>query len=1125
MGPGHTAMNSPGHPIFYNPTGKRWLRFVWLMRVMGFFAALTVIVALIAVARNTTTVLPTLVNPNEVYKRVLNHEDPLIIRSKQNAQFRTAVKHLETPDTLRQRPRHLPASNGALGVEVRAGFYVNWDAESFHSLRQNVEHMNVVFPEWLFVADSVDTVVAQIDVNALDLMHQHGVHILPMVSNYFNERWNSANVHRIIGSPERRLKFIHSLLNALVRYNMQGVNIDFEDLDEKTDELLIAFQKELYGLLHRRGYLVSQDIAPLNPDYNLRELQKHNDYLVVMAYDQHFSTSAAGPVAAHGWVESIVSSITDVVPPEKVILGLPAYGYDWPRGSEGTDVTYQEALVTATESEGKVTFDPTDYNLSYTYFDDNDSLHAVYFADAATAFNEMRTASRYSVVSFALWRLGSEDTRLWRFYARDVSDSGLARRPFDVDSLRTSAASTNVDFIGEGEILDLVSSPAPGKIDIGFDPKEKLITGQTYVSYPSSYVIRKFGKAERQVVLTFDDGPDAEYTPQILKILKEENVPAAFFLIGLNAENNVQLVKQIYDEGHEIGNHSFTHPNLADISPERTRLELNATRRIIESLTGHTTNLFRPPYNADSEPESYQELVPVEEAKRDEYLTVGESIDPEDWQQGISADTIVARVIAQERLGSVILLHDAGGDRSQTVKALPRIIQYYRDRGYSFATVSHLIGKKRDEVMPPLASSTDRLVARANWWIVEGIYWGSHTLFAIFSIGVLLSIGRMLLMGILAMLQRKAARKESLTALPGEPLVSIVVPAYNEEVNAVKTVRALLKTNYPHVEIVFVDDGSKDKTYELVREAFAGEPRVTVVAKPNGGKASALNYGIQRAKGDFVVCIDGDTSLDVDAIGLMMKHFAELSVAAVAGNVRVGNEHSLLTRWQAIEYITSQNFDRRAYDLLNCITVVPGAIGAFRKDAILGVGGFTDDTLAEDCDLTIRLLRHGYRVRYENTAVAWTEAPETLKMFFKQRFRWSFGTMQSLWKHRDALFNSEYAALGLVALPNILVFQILLPFLSPLVDGIVLVAIATGNGVQVLGYYLLFIVVDAFGAIVAFSFEKERLGRLWLLLPQRFSYRQIMYWVLFKSIGAAVSGHLVGWGVLKRTGKVREVAA
>jgi poly-beta-1,6 N-acetyl-D-glucosamine synthase len=411
------------------------------------------------------------------------------------------------------------------------------------------------------------------------------------------------------------------------------------------------------------------------------------------------------------------------------------------------------------------------------------------------------------------------------------------------------------------------------------------------------------------------------------------------------------------------------------------------------------------------------------------------------------------------------------------------------------------------------------MIAEANWWIVETTYWGAHILFALFVIGIVLSISRIVVTAILAFIQKRNSTPPP--PMTSEPLVSIIVPAYNEEVNAVKTIHSLLQCNHRNIEIIFVDDGSADSTLRLVQDAFSDDRRVLAITKPNGGKASALNHGIASANGELLVCIDADTNLDKTAVGLLVRHFSNPGVAAVAGNVKVGNEISILTKWQSIEYITSQNFDRRAFDRLNCITVVPGAIGAFRKDAVLAVGGLTTDTLAEDCDLTIRLLRAGHTIRYEEEAIAWTEVPETLKMFLKQRFRWSFGIMQNLWKHRDVLLNREYGALGLVAFPNILVFQFILPFASPLADLFMLVSIATGNGLQVLAYYLVFLVVDFAGAAIAFGFEREEAGRLWLLIPQRFGYRQIMYFVLFKSVAAAFRGRLVGWGVLKRTGSVQ----
>jgi cellulose synthase/poly-beta-1,6-N-acetylglucosamine synthase-like glycosyltransferase len=261
----------------------------------------------------------------------------------------------------------------------------------------------------------------------------------------------------------------------------------------------------------------------------------------------------------------------------------------------------------------------------------------------------------------------------------------------------------------------------------------------------------------------------------------------------------------------------------------------------------------------------------------------------------------------------------------------------------------------------------------------------------------------------------------------------------------------------------------------------------------------------------------------------MMKHFLvstsscdKEEIGAVAGNVKVGNAVNMLTRWQAIEYVTSQSFDRMAFSYLNAITVVPGAIGAFRKQAIEDAGGFTIDTLAEDCDLTIRILRSGYLVANEPKAIAYTEAPETLSMFIKQRFRWSFGVMQTFWKHRDTLFNKKYKWLGWIAMPNILIFQYIIPSVIPLADFFMLVGLITGNGAKIVIYYFLFILVDLFVALVAFRFEKEKTSRLFWLIPQRLIYRWLMWYVLYKAVRGPSKG-IAELGSIKRTGHVKEL--
>jgi cellulose synthase/poly-beta-1,6-N-acetylglucosamine synthase-like glycosyltransferase len=537
--------------------------------------------------------------------------------------------------------------------------------------------------------------------------------------------------------------------------------------------------------------------------------------------------------------------------------------------------------------------------------------------------------------------------------------------------------------------------------------------------------------------------------------------------------------------------------------------------------------MFRAPYNADAQPEKMEELVPVALSRTRNYLTIGENIDPEDWEASevpnFNADTVYNRVMALKDRGNIILLHDAGGDRTATVKALPRLIEDLQKQGYTFITVAELLNKKRDDMMPRVPYGSGYRLLQFNSFIAEFGYYLSQLLFALFILFLILGSIRLIMMLSLSVLQRRKEKKLALIPFTGDPLVSIIVPAFNEEVNAVSSIENLLKCDYPNFNIVFVDDGSKDSTYEKVTNAFAEHPKVKVYSKPNGGKASALNFGIEQTDADYVVCIDADTKLLTDAVSKLMQHFSRENVGAVAGNVKVGNEVNIITRWQSIEYISSQNVDRKAFAYLNAITVVPGAIGAFRKEAVEAAGGFSTDTLAEDCDLTIRILRCGYQIDNENGAIAMTEAPESIKQFMKQRFRWTFGVMQTFWKNRDALFNPQFKALGWLALPDILLFKYLIPLFAPLADFLMLLGLLTGNAGKLGFYYLIFMIVDAAIAALAFVFEKEPIWKLIWLLPQRLVYRWLMLVVLFRSYRRAFKGELQHWGVLKRTGNVKDV--
>jgi peptidoglycan-N-acetylglucosamine deacetylase len=1152
-------MRTYSHQVFETANPTRWQRFKWGGRFILLLFLLGIAVLIISIWKDNKPELPQL---NESLKKILQPGQPFVQDNKLTRayagfrQFITAKydrkrnfynKYKTQPGSAFQPAPFTQTGGRSLNefpAGIRAAFYVAWDPQSFYSLKKNISKINLVIPEWLFIDPTADTLYSAIDKQAYDVMKESGTRIMPILSNNYKEVFRGDAVKRILNNPAKKERLINDIINILTLEKLYGINIDFEELEQTSDEALVAFQKELYERLHVKGFAVTQDVIPFNEDYNFTELAKYNDYIFLMAYDQFTDGTLPGPISAQRWIEAAVDDAAKHIPSEKLILAMAAFGYDWIKGTKhATNLTYQGALTTARESEGNIDFDNDTYNLFYSYYDGADSVHQVYFTDAATNFNTMRFATEYGLSGVALWRLGAEDNRLWDFYDKNMTKEALAS--FDFHKFASVEAVTTPDYTGDGEILDIVSGPKTGRITPEMDTAEMLISEEVYDSLPSSYIIRKYGQPKgKQVVLTFDDGPDPTYTPQVLDILRREHVPASFFLVGINAENNIPLVKRIYNEGYEIGNHTFTHPNVASISTERANIEMESTRLLIEAITGHSTILFRAPFNADFEPGTLEELVPVALARKKNYLDIGESLDPEDWEPGVQADTILQRIInAKSRLsrdginGGIILLHDAGGDnRKATVEALPKIIHYFKKNGYQFTTIADLLHKQKDELMPPIPKGNGYYLVQLNYFMAIFVYWSGHILFSLFIVFIVLSLARLALMAILAAIQHHREKQAAIVPswLAGNtpaPLVSIIVPAFNEEVNAVNSLYNLLKTDYPNFEIIFVDDGSKDSTFKKVQGAFHQHPRMRILTKPNGGKASALNFGIAQSEAAFIVCIDADTKLLPNAVALLMRHFDEPDPAtpnrtgAVAGNVKVGNAVNAITRWQAIEYITSQNFDRKAFAAVNAITVVPGAIGAFRKKALQEAGGFTTDTLAEDCDLTVRILRCGYTVKNDNQAIALTEAPETIHMFLKQRFRWSFGVMQTFYKNRDALFNWKYKWLGWIALPNMLLFQFIIPAIAPLADIFMIIGLFTGNGGKILVYYFIFMLVDAAVSLLAFSYEKEKISKLVCLIPQRFAYRWLMYYVLFKSYRKAVKGELQHWGVLKRTGNVKEAGA
>jgi len=299
----------------------------------------------------------------------------------------------------------------------------------------------------------------------------------------------------------------------------------------------------------------------------------------------------------------------------------------------------------------------------------------------------------------------------------------------------------------------------------------------------------------------------------------------------------------------------------------------------------------------------------------------------------------------------------------------------------------------------------------------------------------------------------------------------------------------------------------------------------------NGGKARALNRGLKQTQGEIVVALDADTLFPPDTLPRLARWFVDPRVGAVAGNAMVGNRLNLLTRWQALEYVTAQNLERRALAALGAVTVVPGAVGAWRRSVLTALGGYPSDTLAEDQDLTLAVQQAGWRVEFDSSARAYTEAPDTVRGLLNQRFRWSFGTLQCLWKHRSALFNPKRPVLGFVALPQIWLFQIFLTVAAPLVDLAIISSLiwsvygrafhpvewSPDNFIRSVFYWAAFIFLDLSAGALGMSLERKAPWADLIWLPiQRFGYRQLMYYVVVKSVVTAIRGYRVGWGKQER---------
>ncbi|MEW2436842.1 bifunctional polysaccharide deacetylase/glycosyltransferase family 2 protein [Streptomyces caniferus] len=598
----------------------------------------------------------------------------------------------------------------------------------------------------------------------------------------------------------------------------------------------------------------------------------------------------------------------------------------------------------------------------------------------------------------------------------------------------------------------------------------------------------------RTVALTYDGGPDPVWTPRLLDLLRKHHAHATFFLYGAKAAQHPDLVRRIRDEGHEIGSNTYTGAVMGAASPLRARMELLLTQKALAGTAGIHTRLLRLPQTTAVDTMCGPEWKAAQQAGAEGYTLVA----ADRWFRKPSQGLV--RQFSQT---------DTAYKDTERLLDNPNVGK--------FTTVTAGAGLAAAD--QPV-SGVERGLGTALVWVKTAGYAFVHGMTWVLGIAGALGVLRLASLVVFA-----RAHVRRLTRFrPGSPWlrevvdpVTVLVPAYNEEAGIESTVLSLLASTHPQMQIIVIDDGSTDDTADIA--ARIGDPRVEVIRQPNAGKAAALNTGLAHARYEIVVMVDADTVFEPDAVYRLIQPLAHPAVGAVSGNTKVGNRRRLLGRWQHLEYVFGFNLDRRMFEVLECMPTVPGAIGAFRRDALMGVGGVSEETLAEDTDLTMALWQAGWRVVYEESAIAWTEVPTSLSQLWRQRYRWCYGTLQAMWKHRRAVIEvGPSGRFGRRGLSYLALFQVALPLLAPIVDVFALYGALFRGPVLSAGVWLGFLGLQLACAGYALRLDGEPVKSLWAMPFQLFVYRQLMYLVVIQSVVAFLLGTRLKWQRMHRSG-------
>ncbi len=994
---------------------------------------------------------------------------------------------------------------------VESVFLIKNDQQWIDDLKKNISNIDLVFTDW-YQLWSWCTLNNTVDEDSAGYLFDQKIIFFPRFANNDESGNRLGNeFSNMLNNQAESDCIINNLVNEYQNHGFDGINLDIEDLSSQDTIPFVNRVEALTTAFHNQKMYVTIDL-PLNDDvYDYEALSTITDGVVIMAYDEHYTHGEPWSIASNQRFQEWVKDVLKRVIPSKTLIALGAYSYDWniSQKSAAESLSFDDAVALAKDVWADIETETGSVNSLFSYVDDQNNTHQVWMLDAISAWNQYYFARENKALGTSLWRIGIEDPSLRKFFWTGNIQN------FDPKILSETNTLNSINFNGNGEILKVRAAPETWYRDMTLDGK--YIDYANYQILPTSYDIERYGHMnDKFVALTFDDWPDPIYTRQILDVLKKNKAYGTFFLVWDQVQRYPEVVQETVRAWNTVGNHTFLHPNIQKITERRLSLEVNINERLIESVIGKKTYLFRAPYDTDSSPSTAEEIKPLYHVSQMWYIIVDADIDSKDYDKPW-VDMIVQNVVdgLDQTHWNIIVMHDAWWDRKQTVAALNKLIPLLRSKWYTIGTLADIL-KTSPTVFMQNISLREHLVIWSDWFLIFLHTRWRNIIVILFLLTTIFSIFRILFLWWFVLFsgrkQSDYLGKDSFT-----PSVSVLIPSYNEGKVIEKTLKTLQKSNYSDFEMVVIDDWSTDDTSEKTLAMAKKDPRIKLIRKENWWKFSALNLWFKQVKNEYIVTIDADTVVTPDTIRHLVSPFENKEVDAVCGNVEVGNVKNLLTWFQSVEYITSQNYDRRAFNILGCISVVPWATGAWKKNKVLEVWGYSWATLTEDADLTLTMLEHGAKIVYNPFAIGITEAPETVNWLFKQRFRWTYGTYQCLWKHRRNFFKWS---LGWVALPNIFIFQVIFPILSPIWDLVLILSLFRGDFRAIAFGYILFLLMDTAWSLIAFVLDNKPKWLLLLVLIQRFFYRQFMYVIAFKAMKNILKGSHHGWNKLERTNSI-----